>query len=527
MTDPLVSSLLAAVAANPDDVPLRLHVAGVLLDRGRPAQAVELCSAVLQREVGNADALTLLARATRALAIPAGEPDRPPAPAPTPAPDHREPGAVRGPVPDPEQAAGADPAGGADPAAEPHRRLNPDSGLPAAGGLNEDGGLVPDGGLGADAVGGAGPGAGLRGGPGPDEEPTLAGGLGPAGAVDPAAEPPGELEPDEVLAEFDWSAAEEQVRDIVPPPLVAGVPGAAGPFTEIEPSTVRFADVGGLDAVKQRLEIAFLGPMRNPELARLYGKSLAGGLLLYGPPGCGKTFIARAVAGELGARFYAVSLADVLDHYLGDTERNVQAIFETARRNAPCVLFLDEVDAIGHRRSRIGSGWTGMRGAVNQLLHEMDSVANPATGARAGVFVLAATNHPWDIDPALRRPGRLDRTILVLPPDRPAREAILGYHLRQRPVAGVDVAAVARRTADFSGADLAHLCDTAAELALESSVRTGRVRPIDMSDVDAALRQVSPSTGPWLQTARNVAMFANSGGEYDDLLAYLKAKKLV
>jgi AAA+ superfamily predicted ATPase len=447
MTDPLVSSLLAAVAATPQDVPLRLHVAGVLLERGRPAQAAELCSTVLQGDDGNTDALILLARATEALTRSAGPAD-------------------------------ATPANGtaADTTA---------ADTTAADGTAADG-----------TAAGAGPGAGA----------------GPAG--------PGAVE-------FDWSAAEEQVRDIVPPPLLEAEPGPPAPDTDLEPSGVRLTDVGGLDAVKQRLEIAFLGPMRNPELARLYGKSLAGGLLLYGPPGCGKTFIARAVAGELGAQFYAVSLADILDHYLGDTERNVRAIFDTARRNAPCVLFLDEVDAIGHRRSRIGSGWSGMRGAVNQLLHEMDSVANPASDRRDGVFVLAATNHPWDIDPALRRPGRLDRTILVLPPDRTAREAILRFHLQQRPLAGIDVAAIAQRTADFSGADLAHLCDTAAELALESSVRTGQVRPIDMSDVDAALRQLAPSTGPWLQTARNVAMFANSGGEYDDLLAYLKAKKLV
>src|SRR5205823_14887773 len=232
-----------------------------------------------------------------------------------------------------------------------------------------------------------------------------------------------------------------------------------GPVDDVEPATLRLADVGGMDAVKQRLEVAFLGPMRNPELARLYGKSLAGGLLLYGPPGCGKTFVARAVAGELGARFYAVSLADILDHYLGDTEKNVQAIFDTARRNAPCVLFLDEVDAIGHRRSRIGSGWTGLRSAVNQLLAELDSVG----ADNEGVFVLAATNHPWDVDPALRRPGRFDRTILVLPPDPGAREAILRYHLRERPLAGIDLRALVRRTEDFSGADLAHLVDSAAE----------------------------------------------------------------
>jgi SpoVK/Ycf46/Vps4 family AAA+-type ATPase len=283
------------------------------------------------------------------------------------------------------------------------------------------------------------------------------------------------------------------------------------------------SDVGGMTEVKQRLEVAFLGPMRNPELAKMYGKSLRGGLLLYGPPGCGKTFIAKAVAGELGARFYSVSLADVLEAWLGAAERNVREIFATARRNSPCVLFLDEVDAIGHRRSRIGSGWTGLRSAVNQLLAELDSVGSD----NDGVFVLAATNHPWDVDPALRRPGRFDRTILVLPPDPPAREAILRYHLRDRPLAGIEVRMLVRRTEDFSGADLAHLVDSAAEIALVDSVRSGQVRPIGMDDFGAALKQVGPSTGPWLQTARNVAQFANSGGEYDDLLAYLKSRKLV
>jgi SpoVK/Ycf46/Vps4 family AAA+-type ATPase len=328
---------------------------------------------------------------------------------------------------------------------------------------------------------------------------------------------------DQPAAEFDWGAAEEQVQDIVAPPFVADSdePGAAA--LDQDRRRVRLADVGGMEQVKQRLDAAFLGPMRNPDLARMYGKSLRGGLLLYGPPGCGKTFIAKAVAGELGARFYSVSLADVLDVWLGAAERNIKEIFGTARRNAPCVLFLDEVDAIGHRRSRIGAGWTGLRSAVNQLLAEMDSVGSD----NEGVFVLAATNHPWDVDPALRRPGRLDRTILVLPPDPAARDAILRYHLRDRPLAGIDVAALVRRTEDYSGADLAHLADSAAEIALADSVRTGQARPIGMADFGAALKQVGPSTGPWLQTARNVAQFANSSGEYDELLAYLKSRKLV
>ena len=153
--------------------------------------------------------------------------------------------------------------------------------------------------------------------------------------------------------------------------------------------------------------------MRNPELRRLYGKSLRGGMLLYGPPGCGKTFIGRAVAGEMGAHFVNVGLADVLDMYVGHLGTQHPGRLPAGPRNAPCVLFLDEVDALGQKRSLTRS--SGMRTAVNQLLTELDGV----NGVNEGVFVIAATNQPWDVDAALRRPGRLDRTLLVLPPDAP------------------------------------------------------------------------------------------------------------
>jgi SpoVK/Ycf46/Vps4 family AAA+-type ATPase len=290
---------------------------------------------------------------------------------------------------------------------------------------------------------------------------------------------------------------------------------------EVETAGVRLADVGGMTEVKARLEAAFLTPMRNPKLRELYGASMRGGLLLYGPPGCGKTFIARAVAGELDARFLAVSLSDVLDMYIGQSERNLHEIFELARRNAPCVIFLDEVDAIGQKRSQLRH--SAMRTTVNQLLSELDG----ATGDNEGVFVLAATNHPWDVDVALRRPGRFDRTLLVLPPDPDAREAILRYHLRDRPVQGIDLRELTRQTEAFSGADVAHLCESAAQIAMVDSARSGHVRMIGMADFTAALVHVGPSMGPWFETAKNVAMFANSSGEYDDLLAYLKKHKLV
>ncbi|MFB7589860.1 ATP-binding protein [Streptomyces sp. NPDC056169] len=344
----------------------------------------------------------------------------------------------------------------------------------------------------------------------------------------PAPEAPATPAPAPAPA-FDWDAAEQQVQDLVGPrfldePQAADGEGAAGDAAAWDvdaPGAVRLADVGGMEEVKDRLEAAFLAPMRNPELRRLYGKSLRGGLLLYGPPGCGKTFIARAVAGELGANFLTVSLSDVLDMWIGASEKNIHDIFETARRQAPCVVFLDELDALGAKRSR--THHSGLRNVVNQLLTELDGIASGA--GNEGVFVLAATNVPWDVDIALRRPGRLDRTLLVLPPDAAAREAILRYHLRERPIEAVDLGKLVKVTEDFSGADLAHLCETAAEAALLDSARSGSVRLITTKDLLGAAKQIKPSTEPWFAAARNVAMFANEGGLYDDLLAYLKRKR--
>jgi AAA+ superfamily predicted ATPase len=290
---------------------------------------------------------------------------------------------------------------------------------------------------------------------------------------------------------------------------------------EVESSDVKLSDVAGMEEVKRRLQLSLLAPLRNPEMMKLYGKSLRGGLLLYGPPGCGKTFIARAVAGELGARFVSVGLADVLDMYIGQSERNLREIFETARRNAPCVLFIDEIDALGRKRSL--QRHSGGRDVVNQLLSEMDSIGND----NRGVFILSATNHPWDVDTALRRPGRFDRTLLVLPPDAPARAAILRYHLGERPAEGIDLRWLAEKTDGHSGADLAHVVESAAEMAMEESIASGRPRPIRQDDFKRALKEIKPSTRPWFEVARNYAMFANEGGMYDDLLEYLRAKRMV
>lgn len=314
---------------------------------------------------------------------------------------------------------------------------------------------------------------------------------------------------------------DQQLQDLVPPMFADDTQEAPGARFDLERTHLRLDDVGGMRDVKARLEASVLAPLRNPELGRLYKKSVRGGLLLYGPPGCGKTFIARAVAGELDAHFLPVSLADVLDMYIGQSERNVHELFEYARRNSPCVIFLDEVDAIGQKRSQRRDSAT--RGSINQLLTEMDGIA----ADNAGVFVLGATNHPWDIDVALRRPGRFDRMLLVLPPDEDAREAILRYHLRGRPIASIDVKQLAKNTDGYSGADLAYACEVAAEHALLDSVASKTIRMIQMHDLVGALAEVKPSIGPWFDTARNVAQFANESGCYDELASYLRQRRLM
>jgi transitional endoplasmic reticulum ATPase len=285
---------------------------------------------------------------------------------------------------------------------------------------------------------------------------------------------------------------------------------------EIERPKTNFNDVGGMDGLKDEIRLKIIHPLNHPELYKAYGKAIGGGILMYGPPGCGKTHLARATAGEIQAGFISVGINDVLDMWMGNSERNLHALFEQARDNKPCVLFFDEVDALGAKRSDMQHG--GGRHLINQFLAEMDGIQTN----NEGVLILAATNSPWHLDPAFRRPGRFDRVLFVPPPDATARAAILRILCKGKPVQDIDYAHLAKKTDQFSGADLKAVLDQAIEAKLREAMKAGVPKPLTTGDLATAAASLKPTTKEWFATARNHALYSNQGGTYDDILKYLK-----
>jgi transitional endoplasmic reticulum ATPase len=291
-----------------------------------------------------------------------------------------------------------------------------------------------------------------------------------------------------------------------------------GPSVDLEKPELKFKDVGGMDKLKEEIQLKIILPLSNPDLYKAYGKKTGGGILMYGPPGCGKTYLARATAGEINASFIAVGINDVLDMWIGASEKNLHELFENARAHTPCVLFFDEVDALGANRAdmRQSSG----RHLINQFLAELDGVKD----SNEGVLILAATNAPWHLDSAFRRPGRFDRILFVPPPDKNARASILKLHLEGKPVQDVDYDHIAKKTEGFSGADLKGVVDVCVENKLRDALKAGAPKPITTKDLVAAADQLKPTTKEWFSTAKNYALYSNQGGTYDDILAYLKMK---
>jgi transitional endoplasmic reticulum ATPase len=287
-------------------------------------------------------------------------------------------------------------------------------------------------------------------------------------------------------------------------------------LVEPEIERITFADVGGLDEVKEQIRRKIILPFQKPSLFQRFRKKAGGGVLLYGPPGCGKTMLARATAGECNARFHNVAIADVLDMYIGESERKLHAIFEEARRTAPSIVFFDEIEALGGKRQYSREATSAK--LVSQFLAEMDGFAQN----NAGVLVMGATNVPWAVDPAFRRPGRFDRVQFVPPPDRGARDTILELLLRDRPLASeIDTPFLVQHTSGFSGADLRNLVETAVEQAIEESIDHEREVPLSDAHLRGALKTVKPTTLEWLTSARNYARYANESGQYDEVLAFL------
>ncbi len=288
-------------------------------------------------------------------------------------------------------------------------------------------------------------------------------------------------------------------------------------YQEPAATRIRFDDVGGLEDVKREIRRRIITPFLKPSLFQRFKRQSGGGILLYGPPGCGKTLLARATAGECGAKFYNISITDVLDMYIGESERKLHEIFEQARRTAPAVIFFDEIEAIGGKRQHAREATSAK--VVSQFLTELDGFSQN----NHHVLVLGATNVPWAVDPAFRRPGRFDRVLFVPPPDADARKIILELLLADRPVADrLDLHEIVRRTSGHSGADLRNLVDTAADEAIEESIASGKESGIGMGHLRAAMEQIRPTTLEWLTSARNHARYANQGGQYDDVLKFLE-----
>ncbi len=292
-----------------------------------------------------------------------------------------------------------------------------------------------------------------------------------------------------------------------------------GAAAEIEKPKLTFADIGGMEPIKEEIRMKIIHPLKNPALFKAYGKKIGGGVLLYGPPGCGKTLLSRATAGEIKANFLSIGIHQILDLYLGNSEKNLHQLFELARTHAPAVLFFDEVDALAADRNDLKR--SAGRTLINQFLAEMDG----NVGDNDGLLILGATNAPWHLDPAFRRPGRFDRILFVPPPDEPARVSILEVMARDKPVHKLDVAAIAKKTKDFSGADLKAVFDIAIERSLARAMTENRVIPLGTDDLLKSAKDVKPSTKAWFESAKNYAIYSNQSGFYDDVLTFLGIKK--
>lgn len=289
---------------------------------------------------------------------------------------------------------------------------------------------------------------------------------------------------------------------------------------------ITFDAIGGLEELKKQASMKIIQPFKNPELFKKFKKSAGGGILLYGAPGCGKSYFARAIAGECGATFYNIGIEQILDMYVGNSEKNIKALFETARKNRPCVIFIDEIDALGRKRELLRH--TNMTSTINAFLAQMDGVESD----NENILIIGATNAPWDVDSAFRRTGRFDRIFFIPPPDEKAREAIFKLYLQELPIEPLDYAALAKLSVDFSGADIKGVVDRVSEAIIEEILEKGEELTIDQDTLKEEIHRTKATTLEWFSAAKNVVEYANENGIYDELALYVseslgkKSKKM-
>ena len=275
--------------------------------------------------------------------------------------------------------------------------------------------------------------------------------------------------------------------------------------------TITFDDIGGLEELKAEIRLKIIEPFAHPDLFHYYGKKAGGGILMYGPPGCGKSLIAKATAAEAGAQFIHVKSSDLKSKFVGETEKNIEELFERSREQTPTIIFFDEFESIGSDRSDAPAH---DKSAVAQLLTEMDGM-----DAKEGqILLLAATNEPWSVDAALRREGRFGTTLFIPPPDVASRQEILEIILAKRPTLDIDYKKLAELTEGFSGADLKAVCEMATDIPLKESLETGTKREIRMDDLMTAIKNTKSVLRQWFAKAAEQVRRRKLEEEFGELI---------
>lgn len=273
---------------------------------------------------------------------------------------------------------------------------------------------------------------------------------------------------------------------------------------------ISFKDVAGLEDVKKAITIRMINPVKFPEKYKMYGKKTGGGVLLYGPPGTGKTMIAKAIANEVGAKFYAVKGSDIVSKWVGESEKNINSLFEEANKQDRAIIFIDEMDSLIGKRGVD----THNDKRVNEFLQQIDGFA----GRNPNLLLLGATNRPWDIDSAAMRSGRFSQKIYLPLPDAPARKFMIEKNMKGVPVEkDFDIDKVVELTHNFSGADIEELCDRAKDEPLLKAIATDSVVLVSNKDFENVLAVMPPSV-----TKSEIKLFDDYNAEVNSLVVNKK-----